>query len=188
MTATDKATDFKDWLNTSTKLTNEQKGVLADSLDFYSQIPAEAGNYDGMVAAGMSFDKAKTIYDTVSSIVGSGTNGAVTTQQKRSTIVQMAGLSEDEKLQAMSVYFKDSDSNHTYQKYATVYKNYSIPVSSFVAYQNALADMSDDTSYSQAEVIAALKSITGSTNDQRAILFAMQNKTWKSNPFHGGWT
>src|SRR5512145_2904517 len=178
-----KANQFAGWVDQELPtLTGQQRSVLKDKLQYAAYIPQQAEKYSGLVSAGLESDAATKAYDSLLD-VDAKAQGADREYLRRITAMN---IPDDDKLKIISVYFKPSDTNTTYQKYATA-NLYDVSVSDYTNYiQNADAD--GNNRVSEKEAIAALRAMN-LTDKQKGLLFAMTNKTFTKaggNPFYSG--
>ena len=87
---------------------------------------------------------------------------------------------QDQQMEALSMLMPKSE-------YAKLQKGVSLGITpeSYVATRERIAQIDDNGSVNQEEATRAIRGIPGLTNEQKAILWQMQNKSWKSksNPF-----
>jgi hypothetical protein len=104
-----------------------------------------------------------------------------------STISGM-NLSDGEKLSVIREYYKPTDSDTTYAKYATA-QSYGVSVPVYTNFINSI-DADGNGNISETEAKIALDN-TQLTNKQKALLFAMTSKTFTKsggNPYMAGFT
>ena len=202
--AGEKATEFSRWVNSQT-YTAEQAEIVKDSFKYFSQIPAEAGRYDGFMAAGLSDEASYELTGALNALEPEDGKDTVSSLQRYRAVVD-AGLSVDEQMAAFSTLMDESE-------YARVQTGYSFGVTpaAYVSYKETLPlyDADGNGSFKQEEVEAAIDAMSGGglqnwnngltnwndpaegktlnlTNEQKAALWQMQNKSWKprNNPYN----
>jgi hypothetical protein len=177
-TATDKATEFSNWLDEMGWL-GKPKATLQDTLSFLNIFPADSTSYDEMTKAGLADDTAKRVYDQVSDLTPPFGFSTVQDWQQIDAICNMP-LSDSDAIKALSVYAGDSQ----YKRYATAHQaGISPPV--YNQFRNALRRIDDNDSVSRDDVTAALQEITGLSREQMAIIWAMNvpANTKTGNPY-----
>lgn len=99
LSAPEKATEYARWLD-GQRYTEKQKTSLAGSFVFYSQIPAEAGQYAKLTDAGLSSSAAYDLVKSLSALTPEEGKTQVREMQKYREIAK-SGLSDDEKVAAI---------------------------------------------------------------------------------------
>lgn len=163
----------------SQNLTADQADTVRDCFKYYSQIPAEAARYDGFVSAGLDDDAAYELTNSLNALEPEDGKDSVSSLQRYRAVVD-SGLSRAEQVAALGEIMPESE-------YAKLQKGVSLGITpeSYVAARERIAQIDDNGSVNQEEAARAIRGIPGLTNEQKAILWQMQNKSWKSksNPF-----
>lgn len=199
--AGDKATEFSRWVN-GQMYTAEQAEIVKDSFTYFSQIPAEAGRYDGFMAAGLSDEASYELTGALSALEPEDGKDTVSSLQRYRAVVD-AELSADEQMAAFSTLMDESE-------YARVQTGYSFGVtpSAYVSAKEMLPMFDQPNkngnygTYTQDEIAAALDSFgtsttggimlpgaeatgTSLTNAQKAVLWQLLtgSTSAKNNPY-----
>jgi hypothetical protein len=139
LTASEQMTKLSYWLDTEMpELSNEQKGVLKEHLDYYSQIRGSAEKYETLTSIGLSEDDANKVYDLINSLQPHLGKTDVTAQQKY-TAIAFSGLKEVDKVRALSVYMSES----AYEKLESAV-DLGVPVKDYVAFIGSIDSISGD--------------------------------------------
>lgn len=178
--ASRKALEFSRWVNQQ-GFTEEQAAVVKDSFAYYSMVPQSGGTYDKFVSSGLSDESAYQISTALEELEPEEGEESVSKMQRYKAITN-SGLSEEEQMQALSAVMTEAE-------YGRLKAGYDAGVTpdSYVKFKEVLPkyDADGNGSYKQEEVEAAIRSIPGLSNAQRAALWQIQNKSWKptGNPF-----
>lgn len=178
--ASRKALEFSRWVNQQ-GFTEEQAAVVKDSFAYYSMVPQSGGTYDKFVGSGLSDESAYQISTALEELEPEEGEESVSKMQRYKAITN-SGLGEEEQMQALSAVMTEAE-------YGRLKAGYDAGVTpeSYVKFKEALPkyDADGNGSYKQEEVEAAIRSIPGLSNAQRAALWQIQNKSWKptGNPF-----
>ena len=178
--ASRKALEFSRWVNRQ-GFTEEQAAVVKDSFAYYSMVPQSGGTYDKFVGSGLSDESAYQISTALEELEPEEGEESVSKMQRYKAVTN-SGLSEEEQMQALSAVMTEAE-------YGRLKAGYDAGVTpeSYVKFKEVLPkyDADGNGSYKQEEVEAAIKSIPGLSNAQRAALWQIQNKSWKptGNPF-----
>ena len=198
--SSEKAVEFARWVN-GQGLSEEQAAVVKDAFTYYSQIPQSGGYYEKFAAAGLDDQSAYDLNAALDSLEPPEGEDQVTSLQKYRAVVD-AGLSEDDQMIAMGELMPETE----YRKLQTGY-DFGLTPEAYVTLKETLPnydtwdkDGKGQGSYTQEEVANAIDGLGGSgimlpsaggsgglylTNTQKAILWQLQNKSWKpkNNPF-----
>lgn len=199
----EKAVEFARWVN-GQGLTEEQAAVVKDAFTYYSQIPQSGGYYEKFAAAGLDDQSAYDLNAALDSLEPPEGEDQVTSLQKYRAVMD-AGLSEDDQMIALGELMPEAE----YSKLQTGY-DFGLTPEAYVTLKETLPnydtwdeDGKGQGSYTQEEVANAIDGLGGSgimlpssggsgglylTNTQKAILWQLQNKSWKpkNNPFSTG--
>lgn len=188
--------EFSRWVNSQT-LTVEQADTMRECFKYYSQIPQEAARYDKFIAAGLSDDTAYDLTNKLDALEPEPGEKNVSNLQRYRAVMD-AGLSEEEQMMALSKMMGEAE----YQRMQVAY-HFGVDPASYVACKEVLPkyDADGNDSLNQKEVKAAIDSLGSGgiwlpsqssagggvylTNAQKAVLWQMQNKSWKpkGNPY-----
>ena len=111
LTATQKATKFRYWLD-SRRFTETQAKKIADTLKFYSMAPAEAGRYEELLESGLDPDAAMELISGLNELEPEEGKTNVSDLQEWTKIANQL-WTEDIKENAMKAFMDES----TYEKY-----------------------------------------------------------------------
>lgn len=197
----EKAVEFARWVN-GQGLTEEQAAVVKDAFTYYSQIPQSGGYYEKFAAAGLDDQSAYDLNEAMDSLEPPEGEDQVTSLQKYRAVMD-AGLSEDDQMIALGELMPETE----YSKLQTGY-DFGLTPNAYVTLKETLPnydtwdeDGKGQGSYTQEEVANAIDGLGGSgimlpsaggsgglylTNTQKAVLWQLQNKSWKpkNNPFN----
>ncbi len=195
--ATEKATEFSRWVNDQ-GFTEEQAAVVRDSFKYYTQIPAEAGNYDKFVGTGLSDEDSFALSNALNALEPLPGKNSVTSVQKWRAVVDTISDSDD---QMVALEAMMTESAYEKLEVATSMR-YGIDAKTYVTAYELLPyyDENDNGSYSGAEVAAALNHTGGKltstgielptysgrlTTAQKAVLWQLLtgSTSAKNNPF-----
>lgn len=188
-----KATDFAKWLDTESGFNERQQNLLEEQFGFYTHLRANTQRYDDLLASGFTPDKANAVYDAVSALEPEQGKTQVSDQQRYEAIVGTSGLTEQEKVDALTEY--EAAGSGDKQKFKTA-AGYGISPDEFVDFL-ALKDTGEydynyegsGTHYYSADettdlVNAFLEMYPDTTRNEAAVLWAMTSTGSKSgNPF-----
>ena len=195
--ATEKATEFSRWCNAQ-GFTEEQAAVVRDSFKYYTQMPAEAGNYDKFVGVGLTDEDSYALSNALNALEPLPSKTSVAPVQKWRAVVDTISDSDDQ-MSALEVIMTDS----AYEKLQVATSmRYGIDAETYVTAYELLPyyDENANGSYTGAEVAAALNHTKGKltsngielptysgrlTTAQKAILWQLLtgNTSAKNNPF-----
>ena len=198
--SSEKAVEFARWVN-GQGLTEEQAAVAKDAFTYYGQIPQSGGYYEKFAAAGLDDQSAYDLNEALDSLEPPEGEDQVTSLQRYRAVMD-AGLSEDDQMIALGELMPETE----YSKLQTGY-SFGLTPNAYVTLKETLPsydtwdeDGKGKGSYTQEEVENAIDGLGGSgimlpsaggssslylTNTQKAILWQLQNKSWKpsNNPF-----
>lgn len=178
--ASRKALEFSRWVNQQ-GFTEEQAAVVKDSFAYYNMFPQSGGTYDKFISSGLSDESAYQISTALEELEPEEGEESVSKMQRYKAITN-SGLSEEEQMQALSAVMTEAE----YGRLKAAY-DAGVTPDSYVKFKEVLPeyDVDGKGSYKKEEVEAAIRSIPGLSNAQRAALWQSQNKTWKpaGNPF-----
>lgn len=188
LSANDAATEFAKWLDTESKFTEQQQSLLEEQLGFFTQLRANSDRYDALIDAGFAPAKADAVYDAVSALEPEQGKTQVSDQQRYEAIVGTSGLTEQEKVDALTEY--EGTSSGDKQKFKTAYA-YGISPDEYVAFlglkEDGVGDADGNGSYKADEttalVNAFLEMYPDASRADAALLWAMTNKSKSGNPF-----
>lgn len=177
--AYDRATAMAAWADGN--LSQGGAAAVRENMKFSTGYTVEAETYDKLTAAGLDPKNAQAVYDVVSGLKPEDGKTQVSELQKAEAIAG-SRMSAEQKTQALSVVMSES----SYDKLVTV-ADYGVDPDKYVGYKKALQEHDKDGNgnYSQEEVTAAIKSMSGLSKEEKAALWQATNKSWKpkSNPF-----
>lgn len=187
--ADEQATAFAHWAQTETGYSAQQRELLQEQFGFYDMTRGDTDRYDTLQQAGLSADKAVAVYDAVSTLVPASGKTKVSDQQKYEAIVGLDGLTEMEKVAALTEYEGASEGDRL--KFQTAY-NYGVSPELYVDMlalkDEGYGDADESGSYKQAEaktlVDHMLDTYDEMTNSEAAVLWAMLcTSSKRSNPY-----
>lgn len=192
-TAAAKATDFAKWLDTESGFNERQQNLLEEQFGFYTHLRADTQRYDDLLASGFTPDKANAVYDAVSALEPEQGKTQVSDLQRYEAIAGLSGLTEQEKVNALTEY--EAAGSGDKQKFKTA-AGYGISPDEFVDFL-ALKDTGEydynykgsGTHYYSADettdlVNAFLEMYPDTTRNEAAVLWAMTNTgSTSGNPF-----
>lgn len=180
MKAKDKASAFAYWLDKQ-EYSSEQKQLAKEQFRYFTIIPAGEDSYSSYTKSGLDADTANKVNDIIGSLTPLPGKDSVSDAQKMEAI-STSGLSQTEQLKALEVALNKD----TYNK-VSLASGYGVTVKVYLDYLGALVKHDEDGngSYKQDEITAALNSMTGLTNDQKAALWQLISSSSKpsSNPY-----
>lgn len=186
--ASQKATEFAVAVDKS-NLTARQKQSVKENLKFYSMMEADTERYDKLTAAGLSPESAKKTAAAIAGLEPENGKESVTYLQKYQAIVQ-SGLSDSDAMAAMKAVMPESSLPRleVSGKYGVTAAQY---VEAYAAAESIRA-RKGEKSVSQETAAQAIANMSGLTQRQKAVLWQVQNKSWKGsrNPFDtavGNW-
>lgn len=163
-------------------LSDAQKAAVKRNLVFYSGVQAKAETYEKFTGAGVGTSDAETLARTVGALTPEEGADSVTAMQKYKAIVD-SGVSDATAAAAMQAIMPESIAvkfsaarqwNVTAEKYVEVYEA-----------TEGIKEKYGKTSLNAGMAKAAIDSVSGLTQEQRAALWQIQNKSWKpyKNPY-----
>lgn len=163
-------------------LSDAQKTAVKSNLVFYSGVQAKAETYEKITGAGVSTSEAETLARTIGALTPEKGADSVTAMQKYKAIVD-SGVSDATAAAAMQAIMPDSIA----VKFSAV-RQWNVPAEKYVEVYEATEGIKEKygkTSLNAGMAKAAIDSVSGLTQEQRAALWQIQNKSWKpyKNPY-----
>lgn len=163
-------------------LSDAQKAAVKSNLVFYSGVQAKAETYEKITGAGVSTSDAETLARTVGALTPEEGADSVTAMQKYKAIVD-SGVSDATAAAAMQAIMPDSIA----VKFSAA-RQWNVPAEKYVEVYEATEGIKEKygkTSLNAGMAKAAIDSVSGLTQEQRAALWQIQNKSWKpyKNPY-----
>lgn len=177
MKATDKATELARWADE--RYPEEQAAAVKEQLAFFSIIPAQAERYAALTEAGLDVESAYNLTEIFAGLEPEEGADTVSNMQRYQAVVT-SGLSDREQLTALGTLMGESE----YAKVETGYE-FGVTPAQYIQARESEAEIDDNGSTSQDEATRAISSIQGLTVRERAVLWQLQNKSWKAanNPY-----
>lgn len=177
MKATDKATELARWADE--RYPEEQAAAVKEQLAFFSIIPAQAERYAALTEAGLDVESAYNLTEIFAGLEPEEGADTVSNMQRYQAVVT-SGLSDQEQLTALGTLMGESE----YVKVETGYE-FGVTPEQYIQARESVAEIDDNGSTSQDEATRAISSIQGLTVRERAVLWQLQNKSWKAtnNPY-----
>lgn len=163
-------------------LSDAQKAAVKSNLVFYSGVQAKAETYEKITGAGVGTSDAETLARTVGALTPEEGADSVTAMQKYKAIVD-SGVSDATAAAAMQAIMPDSIA----VKFSAA-RQWNVPAEKYVEVYEATEGIKEKygkTSLNAGMAKAAIDSVSGLTQEQRAALWQIQNKSWKpyKNPY-----
>lgn len=163
-------------------LSDAQKTAVKSNLVFYSGVQAKAETYEKITGAGVSTSEAETLARTIGALTPEEGADSVTAMQKYKAIVD-SGVSDATAAAAVQAIMPDSVA----VKFSAV-RQWNVPAEKYVEVYEATEGIKEKygkTSLNAGMAKAAIDSVSGLTQEQRAALWQIQNKSWKpyKNPY-----
>lgn len=163
-------------------LSDAQKTAVKSNLVFYSGVQAKAETYEKITGAGVSTSEAETLARTIGALTPEKGADSVTAMQKYKAIVD-SGVSDSTAAAAVQAIMPDSIA----VKFSAV-RQWNVPAEKYVEVYEATEGIKEKygkTSLNAGMAKAAIDSVSGLTQEQRAALWQIQNKSWKpyKNPY-----
>lgn len=163
-------------------LSDAQKAAVKSNLVFYSGVQEKAETYEKITGAGVSTSEAETLARTIGALTPEKGADSVTAMQKYKAIVD-SGVSDATAAAAMKAIMPDSIA----VKFSAV-RQWNVPAEKYVEVYEATEGIKEKygkTSLNAGMAKAAIDSVSGLTQEQRAALWQIQNKSWKpyKNPY-----
>lgn len=163
-------------------LSDAQKTAVKSNLVFYSGVQAKAETYEKITGAGVGTSDAETLARTIGALTPEEGADSVTAMQKYKAIVD-SGVSDATAAAAMQAIMPDSIA----VKFSAA-RQWNVPAEKYVEVYEAtegIKDKYNKTSLNAGMAKAAIDSVSGLTQEQRAALWQIQNKSWKpyKNPY-----
>lgn len=177
MKATDKATELARWADE--RYREDQAAAVKEQLAFFSIIPAQAERYAALTEAGLDTESAYNLTEIFAGLEPEEGSDTVTSMQRYKAVVT-SGLSDQEQLAALGTLMGESE----YAKVETGYE-FGVTPAMYVQARENVAEIDENGSTSQDEATRAISSMQGLTVREKAVLWQLQNKSWKAtnNPF-----
>ena len=177
MKATDKATELARWADE--RYREDQAAAVKEQLAFFSIIPAQAERYAALTEAGLDTESAYNLTEIFAGLEPEEGSDTVTSMQRYKAVVT-SGLSDQEQLAAMGTLMGESE----YAKVETGYE-FGVTPAMYVQARENVEEIDENGSTSQDEATRAISSMQGLTVREKAVLWQLQNKSWKAtnNPF-----
>lgn len=163
-------------------LSDAQKTAVKSNLVFYSGVQAKAETYEKITGAGVSTSEAETLARTIGALTPEKGADSVTAMQKYKAIVN-SDVSDATAAAAVQAIMPDSIA----VKFSAV-RQWNVPAEKYVEVYEATEGIKEKygkTSLNAGMAKAAIDSVSGLTQEQRAALWQIQNKSWKpyKNPY-----
>lgn len=163
-------------------LSDAQKAAVKSNLVFYSGVQAKAETYEKITGAGVGTSDAETLARTIGALTPEEGADSVTAMQKYKAIVD-SGVSDATAAAAMQAIMPDSIA----VKFSAA-RQWNVPAEKYVEVYEATEGIKEKygkTSLNAGMAKAAIDSVSGLTQEQRAALWQIQNKSWKpyKNPY-----
>lgn len=163
-------------------LSDAQKTAVKSNLVFYSGVQAKAETYEKITGAGVGTSEAETLARTIGALTPENGADSVTAMQKYKAIVD-SGVSDATAAAAVQAIMPDSIA----VKFSAV-RQWNVPAEKYVEVYEATEGIKEKygkTSLNAGMAKAAIDSVSGLTQEQRAALWQIQNKSWKpyKNPY-----
>lgn len=163
-------------------LSDAQKAAVKSNLVFYSGVQAKAETYEKITGVGVSMSEAETLARTIGALTPEKGADSVTAMQKYKAIVD-SGVSDATAAAAMQAIMPDSIA----VKFSAA-RQWNVPAEKYVEVYEATEGIKEKygkTSLNAGMAKAAIDSVSGLTQEQRAALWQIQNKSWKphKNPY-----
>lgn len=163
-------------------LSDAQKAAVKSNLVFYSGVQAKAETYEKITGAGVSTSEAETLARIVGELTPEEGADSVTAMQKYKAIVD-SGVSDATAAAAMQAIMPESIA----VKFSAA-RQWNVPAEKYVEVYEATEGIKEKygkTSLNAGMAKAAIDSVSGLTQEQRAALWQIQNKSWKpyKNPY-----
>lgn len=189
LSANSAATEFAKWLDTESGFNANQRDVIEEQMRFWNMFPADTERYDALIDAGFTPEKADAVYDAVSALQPQQGKTQVSDLQRYEAIANVSGLTDAEKVQALTEY--EGASSGDRQKFSTAYA-YGISPELYVnmleMQDEGVGDEDGNGRYKQDEAKLLIDTLMDSNSDmttrEAAILWAMLCPTSKTgNPY-----
>ncbi len=163
-------------------LSDAQKTAVKSNLVFYSGVQAKAETYEKITGAGVGTSDAETLARIVGELTPEEGADSVTAMQKYKAIVD-SGVSDATAAAAMQAIMPESIA----VKFSAA-RQWNVPAEKYVEVYEATEGIKEKygkTSLNAGMAKAAIDSVSGLTQEQRAALWQIQNKSWKpyKNPY-----
>lgn len=177
LSAQEKATQFAAWSDQTYGST--QSSAVKDNLTFSGGFVVSADSYEKYADAGLSTKNAEDLSLKLAGLEPESGESTVSSLQKYKAVLS-EGLSERETRAAMRVVMSDAE----YQR-LSLGADYDVTCRQYVSVKEVLDRIDDNGNVSQKEAETAIDSLSGLSKQQKAALWQLQNKSWKSknNPY-----
>ena len=177
MKATDKATELARWADE--RYREDQAAAVKEQLAFFSIIPAQAERYAALTEAGLDTESAYNLTEIFAGLEPEEGSDTVSDMQRYKAVVT-SDLSDQDQLAALGTLMGESE----YAKVETGYE-FGVTPAMYVQARENVAELDENGNTSQDEATQAISSIQGLTVREKAVLWQLQNKSWKAtnNPF-----
>lgn len=176
----ERALEFAAWVDRQ-GYSAAQAAEIKEQFKFWQHIPASAERYESMTAEGLSPDSAQMVTYALADLEPEPGKEKVSAIQQYNAIVQL-NISDSEKSAAIRSLMNDS-----WQQKFDLTQNIGITPDQYVQSYQAIVDLEKYTGrgLNQGIAKAAVDSIPGLTNEQRAVLWQIQKTSWSasSNPY-----
>lgn len=175
-----RATEFAVWVDEN--LTEKQADAVKEQFKIWQMMPANTDRYEGFTSAGINSKDAKKLTDALAALVPPEGKDQTTYLQRYEAVVK-SGISASSQTEALRQLIPDT----VLPKYEQTVK-YNVTAEQYVKMYAATERLKQqykksNVNYSIAE--EAINSISGLTPKQKAVLWQIQNKSWKGskNPY-----
>ena len=177
MKATDKATELARWADE--RYREDQAAAVKEQLAFFSIIPAQAERYAALTEAGLDTESAYNLTEIFAGLEPEEGSDTVSDMQRYKAVVT-SDMSDQDQLAALGTLMGESE----YAKVETGYE-FGVTPAMYVQARENVAELDENGNTSQDEATQAISSIQGLTVREKAVLWQLQNKSWKAtnNPF-----
>lgn len=177
MRATEKATELARWADEWYQ--EDQAAAIKEQLAFFSIIPAQAERYAALTGAGLDVESAYHLTEIFAGLEPEKGADTVSNMQRYQAVVT-SGLSDQEQLTALGTLMGESE----YAKVQTGYE-FGVTPAQYIQARENVARIDENGNTSQEEATRAISAIQGLTLQERAVLWQLQNRSWKAtnNPY-----
>ncbi len=172
----DKTADMLKWIDRNYKK-EAHRAVLQDVFDFRSAIMMPASessvvkNYKAMIESGMSEDRAYEVASAVSALEPLEGKSTVSAAQRARAVLDTVS-DDEERASALAAVLKDD-----YRKYGIAH-DLGVGFDVYTSFRETLPsyDADGNSSYSQAEIVNAIESLTGAISPEEMIALLMSGQ------------
>lgn len=173
----DKTADMMKWIDRNYKK-EAHRAVLQDVFDFRSAIMMPASessvvkNYKAMIESGMSEDRAYEVASAVSALEPLEGKSTVSAAQRARAVLDTVS-DDEERASALAAVLKDD-----YKKYGIAH-DLGVGFDVYTSFRETLPsyDADGNSSYSQAEIVNAIESLTGAISPEEMIALLMSGQS-----------